>query len=49
MFGKTLSPEFLSMQTKDNKGENNPMYGVKKSATTIAKLQNPNKKYIFYL
>ena len=42
MFGKTFSPppgEFISMQTRDIKGVNNPMYGVKKSPATIAKLQ----------
>ena len=27
------------MQTRDKKGINNPMYGTKKSPTTIAKLQ----------
>ena len=39
MFGKTFSPEFIEMQTRDKKGINNPMYGIIKSQTTIAKLQ----------
>jgi len=39
MFGKILSPEFLSMQTRDKKGQNNPMFGAVKSPVTIAKLQ----------
>ena len=39
MYGKTFSPEFISMQTRDKKGINNPMYGFKKSSVTIAKLQ----------
>ena len=39
MFGKTFSPEFIYMQKRDKKGLNNPMYGIKKSPATIAKLQ----------
>ena len=39
MFGKNFSPEYLNMQIKDKKGENNPMFGKKKSQITIAKLQ----------
>ena len=39
MYGKTFSSEFISMQTRDKKGVNNPMFGIKKSPTTIAKLQ----------
>ena len=39
MYGKTFSPEFISMQKRDKKGINNPMYGIKKSSATIAKLQ----------
>lgn len=39
MYGKEFSPEFLNMQTRNKEGKNNPMYGIKKSALTIAKLQ----------
>jgi len=39
MYGKIFSPEFISMQTRNKEGKNNPMYGIKKSADTIAKLQ----------
>ena len=39
MFGKNFSPEYLNMQIKDKKGENNPMFGKKKSQITIATLQ----------
>lgn len=38
MYGRAFSPEFLNMQTRNKKGKNNPMYGIKKSAVTIAKL-----------
>lgn len=37
-YGKTFSPEFLSMQTKDIRGNLNPMYGTVKSPETLAKL-----------
>ena len=39
MFGKNFSPEFITMQTRDKKGSNNPMFGVIKSPVTISKLQ----------
>lgn len=39
MFGKVLSSEFVSMQTRDRKGNNNPMFGVVKSSITLAKLR----------
>lgn len=39
MFGKTFSPEFLEMQSRDKKGKNNPMYDLIKSEATIAKLK----------
>ena len=39
LFGKTFSPEFLNMQTRDKKGKNNPMFGLTKSLETIKKLQ----------
>lgn len=45
MSNKSLSPsclrqlgEFLFMQKRDKKGINNPLYGTKKSAVTLAKL-----------
>jgi group I intron endonuclease len=39
LYGKTFSHEFVEMQKRDKKGENNPMFGIKKSAATIKKLQ----------
>jgi hypothetical protein len=39
MYGKIFSPEFITMQTRNKKGKNNPMFGIKKSVETIAKLQ----------
>jgi len=42
MYGKTFSPEFILMQARsdrDKKEINNPMYGIKKSPATLAKLQ----------
>lgn len=39
MWGKEFSHEFFKYQLKDKSGINNPMYGIKKSAETIAKLQ----------
>lgn len=39
MFGKPKSAAFLAQQTKDKTGANNPMYGVKKSEETLAKLK----------
>lgn len=39
MYGKSLSPEFIEMQTRDIRGILNPMYGKQKSAETLAKLQ----------
>jgi group I intron endonuclease len=39
MYGKVFSSEFIYMQNRDKKGTNNPMYGLKKSANTISKLQ----------
>lgn len=38
MYGREKSPEFLDMQTRDKSGGNNPLYGKKKSASTVAKL-----------
>lgn len=38
MYGRTKSKEFIEMQNKDKSGCNNPLFGTKKSATTIAKL-----------
>lgn len=38
MYGKEFSPEFIYMQKRDKKGINNPLYGTKKSAITLAKL-----------
>ena len=39
MFGKAKSAAFLAQQTKDKTGLNNPMFGVKKSEETLAKLR----------
>ena len=39
MYGQEFSSEFLKYQIKDKSGINNPMYGIKKSAETITKLQ----------
>ena len=39
MYGREFSSEFLKYQIKDKSGINNPMYGIKKSAETINKLQ----------
>lgn len=39
MYGKIFSSEFLSHQIKDKRGINNPMFGIKKSAETLIKLQ----------
>jgi hypothetical protein len=39
MYGKTKSPEFLAMQTRDKSGAHNPMYGKPKSEETLAKLR----------
>jgi hypothetical protein len=38
MYGKTFSNEFKNMQVRNKAGINNPQFGVKKSAETIAKL-----------
>jgi group I intron endonuclease len=38
MYGRTFSPEFLKMQTRNKVGVNNPQFGKSKSAETIAKL-----------
>ena len=38
MSDKQLSPEFVFMQKRDKKGINNPQFGKKKSAITLAKL-----------
>jgi hypothetical protein len=38
MYGKTKSPEFIAMQTRDKSGPNNPLFGIKKSSITRAKL-----------
>jgi group I intron endonuclease len=38
MSGKEFSPEFIFMQTRDKKGINNPLFGTKKSAITLAKI-----------
>lgn len=42
MYSREKSPEFISMQTRDKRGPNNPQYGVIKTPETIAKLS----KYI---
>lgn len=39
MYGKAKSAAFLAEQTKDKTGSNNPMFGVKKSEETLAKLR----------
>jgi hypothetical protein len=38
MYNREKSPEFITMQTKDKSGSNNPQYGVIKKPSTIAKL-----------
>lgn len=38
MWNKQFSIEFLDMQKRDKKGLNNPLFGTKKSAITLAKL-----------
>jgi len=38
MSGRYFSPEFVAMQKRDKSGANNPQFGLKKSAITIAKL-----------
>jgi len=38
MANRQLSPEFIAMQKRSKVGNNNPAYGIKKSAATIAKL-----------
>lgn len=38
MYGKTFSTELKNMQVRNKAGINNPQFGVKKSAKTIAKL-----------
>lgn len=38
MYGRVKSKEFLEMQNRDKKGINNPMFGLKKSDATKAKL-----------
>ena len=38
MYEKTLSAEFIKMQTRNKFGANNPQFGVKKSTETLAKL-----------
>ena len=38
MANRQLSPEFIAMQKRSKVGNNNPQYGVNKSAATIAKL-----------
>jgi hypothetical protein len=38
MANRQLSPEFIAMQKRSKVGNNNPQYGIKKSAATIAKL-----------
>lgn len=37
MYNKQLSLEFKYMQTRNKKGINNPLFGTKKSAITLAK------------
>jgi group I intron endonuclease len=39
MYGRDFSSEFLEHQKKDNSGIKKTMYGIKKSAETITKLQ----------
>lgn len=38
MFGKKFSTEFINMQFRNKAGINNPQFGLKKSALTIAKI-----------
>jgi hypothetical protein len=38
MYGKTLSPKIIELQTRDRKGINNPMFGQIKSPATIANI-----------
>lgn len=38
MWNKQFSSEFLYMQTRDKNGSNNPQFGKKKSAITLAKI-----------
>jgi len=38
MYNKQLSLEFKYMQTRNKKGINNPLFGTKKSAITLAKI-----------
>ena len=38
MYGRVKSKEFIEMQNKDKSGKNNPLFGIKKSPSTIAKL-----------
>jgi len=46
MYGKTKSPEFIAMQTRDKSGPNNPLFGIKKSSITRAKLTK--NIYVYY-
>lgn len=39
MYGKIKSPEFIAMMKQDKSGSNNPQFGTKKTAWTIAKLR----------
>jgi len=38
MSGRTFTPEFIEMQKRNKAGVNNPLYGVVKSPSTIAKI-----------
>ncbi len=38
MHGRIYSSEFISIETRNKKGINNPMFGIKKSAEIISKL-----------
>jgi group I intron endonuclease len=45
LYGKPFSKELINMQIRVNKGKNNPMYGLKKSANTIEKITT--KVYVY--
>lgn len=41
MFERIKSKEFIEMQNRDRSGSKNPLFGTKKSPTTIAKITKP--------
>jgi hypothetical protein len=38
MYGRVKSKEFLDMQNRNKSGDNNPLYGIKKTPSTLAKI-----------